>query len=48
MPMVYTNGTEVKRDFTSNNTMLQFRGTFSFLVYNYKTFRAIYCVSKSN
>ena len=29
---VYSSGTEVKRNFTSNDTMLQFREKFSFLI----------------
>ena len=31
--MVYSGRTEVKRDFTSNDTMLLFLGVFSFSVY---------------
>ena len=30
--MVYSSGTKVKRDFTSNDTVLKYRGIFSFLV----------------
>ena len=36
--MVYSNETEVKRDFTSNDTMLQFWGTFSFLILTTRSF----------
>ena len=38
MSMVYSSGTEVKRNFTANDTMLQFWGTFSFLILTVRSF----------
>ena len=38
MSMVYSGATKVERDFTSNDTMLQFSRIFSFLILTIRSF----------
>ena len=39
--MMCSNGTKVNRDFTSNNTILQFPGIFSHLILLGRTFELL-------